>query len=317
MSMRFQSKLCLVDFEREILRLKADSDAVILSHYYQDSEIQDMSDFIGDSLELIRYSLSSAAKVIIFSGTRFVAESLAVLNPTKKVIIPDYDAGCSLNESCSLEELMQYKTENPDSILVTHINSSLEVKAISDFVVTPTDAEAVIASIPEDKQILFVPDKNLGHYLMNHMGRDMKLWNGVCVVHNNFCERELVKIKTTNPKAKIIANPMCNHVLLEYAEYVGFDSDLLDYAIRFDGAEFIVLAEPGIIHQMHIKAPNSKFYDVPVLDSGKKTCSSECPYMRKNNIENLYAALLGDGYNVKIPKDLELKLHKLHARFLS
>ncbi|MBP7190382.1 MAG: quinolinate synthase NadA [Rickettsiaceae bacterium] len=311
--MKFQN---ILDLEREIARLKSDLNAVILSHYYQDSEIQDVSDFVGDSAALIKRSLSVDSEVIIFCGNRFVAESIAVLSPKKRVIIPDYNAGCSLAESCRITDFNRYKIDHPEYIFITHINSELEVKAISDFIVTSSDAEDVILSVPEDKMILFAPDKNFGCYLMNHIGREMKLLGGSCVVHNNFCERELVKIKTTNPKAKIIAHFMCNAVLLEYAEYVGSDDGLLDYISTVTGGEFIVLAEPGIIHQMHAKAPNNKFYDVPFMDSERRTCSSECHYMRRNNVENLHKALLGGGYEIKIPELIAPALQKVHSRFL-
>ncbi len=294
----------IIDIETEILKLKDSLNAVILAHYYQDSEIQDIADFIGDSLELSKKAASTDADVIIFCGVRFMAEVASILNPGKRVIIPDMSAGCSLEETCKASDFAKYRALHPEYLAITYINCSAEVKALSDIIVTSSNAEKIITSIPENQPILFAPDKNLGHYLIRRTGRDMKLWNSTCIVHENFSERELIKIKATHPKAQIIAHPECNPALLEYAKHIGSTSSLLKYVEERDGNEFIVLTEPGILHQMYAKSPNSKFYDVPSLSTPGCTSCSECPYMRKNTLEKLYLAMNNMGPEIILPKDI-------------
>lgn len=300
----------IIDIENEILRLKRELNAVILAHYYQDSDIQDVADFIGDSLELSKKAATTDADVIVFCGVKFMAEVASILNPTKKVIIPDLTAGCSLEETCKASDFAKYRELHPEYLAITYINCSAEVKALSDIIVTSSNAEKIIASIPESQPILFAPDKNLGHYLIRRTGRDMKLWHGTCIVHENFSERELIKIKAMHPNADIIAHPECTPSLLEYAAHVGSTSSLLKYVENHDGKEFIVLTEPGILHQMHLKAPNSKFYDVPSLMTPGCTSCSQCPHMRKNTLEKLYLSMQKGEHEIILTKEIAEQARK-------
>jgi quinolinate synthase len=295
-----------LDIEAEIAKLKKSMNAVILAHYYQDSEIQDIADFIGDSLELSRKASETDADVIIFCGVRFMAEAALILNPKKQVLIPDLDAGCSLEESCPADKFEKFRNKHPNHISITYINCSAEVKALSDIIVTSSSAEKIINSIPADKEILFAPDKHLGNYLIRKTGRDMLLWEGTCVVHENFSERELIRLKTMHPIAKIIAHPECPTPLLEYANHIGSTSSLLNYTKENNGQEFIVLTEPGIIHQMHKLSPDSTFYDVPSINQAGCTSCSECPYMRLNSLEKIYACMVNKSPEITIdPKTLQ------------
>ena len=296
-----------LNLESEIYRLKKELNAVILAHYYQDSEIQDIADFIGDSLELSRKASETNADVIIFCGVKFMAESALILNPGKKVLLPDLNAGCSLEESCPAEEFKKFKEQHPNHICVTYINCSAEVKALSDIIVTSSSAEKIINSIPKDKEILFAPDKHLGNYLMRKTGRIMTLWNGTCIVHENFSERELVRLKTNYTAAKIIAHPECPAPLLEYANHIGSTSSLLKYVGENVGHEFIVLTEPGIIHQMHKIAPTSKFYDVPSIDKAGCSSCSECPYMRLNSLEKIYLCMMNKAPEIQLSPSVLIK----------
>lgn len=280
-----------LDLESEIMKLKKSLNAVILAHYYQDSEIQDIADYIGDSFELSKKASMTNADVIVFCGVKFMAEAALILNPGKKVIIPDLNAGCSLEESCPADLFKKFREKYPDHVAVTYINCSAEIKALSDIIVTSSSAEKIIHSIPKDKPIIFAPDKHLGQYLINKTGRGMVLWNGSCVVHENFSEKELIRLRTYNPNAKIIAHPECPQSLLEYADFIGSTSALLKYTEDNDGSEFIVLTEPGIIHQMHKVAPNSSFYDVPSLNKSGCTSCSECPFMKLNTLEKIYLCM--------------------------
>lgn len=290
-----------LDLETEIVRLKKNMNAIILAHFYQDSEIQDIADFIGDSLELSKKAADTNADIIVFCGVKFMAEAASILNPTKKVIIPDLKAGCSLEDSCPPEAFRKFREEHPDHVSVTYINCSAKVKALSDIIVTSSNAEKIIKSIPEDKKILFAPDKHLGNYLIQKTGRPMVLWQGTCVVHENFSERELIRLKTTHPLSKIIAHPECPTTLLEYAHHIGSTSSLLNYVRENNGSEFIVLTEPGIIHQMYKISPDSKFYDVPSINQGCNSCS-QCPYMRLNTLEKIYLCMLNSTPEIKVHK---------------
>ncbi|MDX1917178.1 MAG: quinolinate synthase NadA, partial [Rickettsiaceae bacterium] len=289
-----------INFEAEILRLKKELDAVILAHYYQDSEIQDVADFIGDSLELAKRAREADAKYLIFCGVKFMAESAAVLNPDKKVIIPDIHAGCSLESSCPPDKFKEFISKFPDHAVVTYINSSVAVKALSDYIVTSSNAHKIIESIPESTPIIFGPDKHLGNYLSKKTGRKMVLWPGTCMVHENFSERELIQLKTQYPAARIIAHPECPEELLYYAEHVGSTSSMLTYTKNFNGSEFIVLTEPGIIHQMRKFAPDSKFYDVPSMGEAGCVKCSDCPFMKLNTLEKLYLSMKNKGPEIVV-----------------
>lgn len=305
-----------LDLELEISKLKKELNAVILAHYYQDSEIQDIADFIGDSLELSRRASETNADVIVFCGVKFMAESALILNPSKKVLLPDLKAGCSLEESCTPSQFKKFKMDHPNHICVTYINCSAEIKALSDIIVTSSNAEKIINSIPKDKEILFAPDKHLGNYLIRKTGRIMTLWNGTCIVHENFSERELVRLKTNHPAAKIIAHPECPTSLLEYANYIGSTSSLLRYVGENVCQEFIVLTEPGIIHQMHKVSPNSTFYDVPSLNKAGCSSCSECPYMRLNTLEKIYLCMVNKAPEIQLSPSVSAKARLALDRML-
>lgn len=295
------------DLESEIFKLKKKHNAIILAHYYQDSEIQDIADFIGDSLELSRKAAETKADVIVFCGVKFMAEAASIVNPGKIVVLPDLAAGCSLEQSCPPEKFKAFREKYKDHIAVTYINCSAEVKALSDIIITSSNAEKIINSIPDDKQILFAPDKHLGNYLSKKTGRKMTMWPGSCIVHENFSERELIKLKTNFQKARILAHPECPENLIHYSDYVGSTSSLLKFAEENDGGEFIILTEPGIIHQMKKRAPNSKFYDVPSLGSSGCTSCSTCPFMRLNTLEKVHSALLNLSPQITVDKDIAAK----------
>lgn len=280
-----------VNLVEEILRLKKTQNAVILAHFYQDEEIQDIADFVGDSLDLSRKAASTNADEIVFCGVKFMAEVAKILSPNKKVLIPDYEAGCSLEESCQPEEFAEFKAKFPGAIVVTYINCSAEIKALSDIIVTSTNAKKIIEQIPQDKQIIFAPDQHLGRYLMKLTGRDMILWHGSCIVHEQFSEKELVKLKVNHPNAFVIAHPECPENLLTHAHHVGSTSSLINFVKQNQGAEFIVLTEPHIIHKMQKENPTATFYDCPFIDKAGCTLCNTCPYMQLNTLEKLYLVM--------------------------
>lgn len=279
------------NIEEEILRLKKEKNAVILAHFYQEPEIQDIADFIGDSLDLSRKAASTDADEIVFCGVKFMAEVAKILSPQKRVSIPDLKAGCSLEDSCQPEEFAAFRKKHPNAIVVTYINCSAEIKALSDIIVTSSNAQKIIEQIPADKEIIFAPDQHLGRYLEKVTGRKMILWNGSCIVHEQFSEKELVKLIANHPKAKVIAHPECPKSLLFYAYHIGSTSSLLKFVEDHQGEEFIVLTEPRIIHQMEKKNPTAKFYDCPFVDKAGCTLCNTCPYMQLNSLEKLYLVL--------------------------
>ena len=288
----------------EIRELKRQKNAVIVGHYYQSPEIQDVSDFIGDSLDLSRKALNTDADMIVFCGVKFMAEVAKILNPNKLVVIPDENAGCSLEESCSATEFRKFREKYPDHISLTYINCSAEVKALSDIIVTSSNAEKIIGTIPETKPILFAPDKYLGSYLKKKTGRkDMVIWDGVCVVHEQFSEKELVRLQVRHSSAYVIAHPECPEHLLERADFIGSTSKLLRFVVEHPDSEFIVLTEPGIIHQMKKNSPNSKFITVPGTEGGCDACN-ECPYMKLNTLEKLHACMLNESYAIELDDDI-------------
>lgn len=280
-----------IDFEEEIKRLKTELNAVILAHYYQDEEIQDIADFIGDSLDLSRKAANNDADVIVFCGVKFMAEVAKILSPEKQVIIPSFKAGCSLEDSCKPEEFAKFKEKYPDALVLTYINCSADIKALSDIIVTSTNAKKIIDQIPVDQEIIFAPDRHLGAYLSKTSGREMILWHGSCIVHEQFSEKELVKLKTNHPNAHVIAHPECPESLLNHADHIGSTSSLLKFTKDHQDAEFIVLTEPHIIHQMKRGNLGGKFYDCPFIDQAGCTMCNACPYMAVNNLENLYLVM--------------------------
>lgn len=281
-----------LNLEEEILRLKREKNAIILAHYYQEDAIQDIADIIGDSLELARRAAETDADMIVFCGVKFMAEGAKILNPGKKVVLPDMKAGCSLEYSCPAEQFRAFKEKHPDHMVVTYINCSADIKALSDIIVTSSNAEAIINALPAEQKIIFAPDKFLGSYLNKKTGRNMVLWDGSCLVHERFSERELIRIKTEHPSAHVIAHPECPEALLNHADYVGSTSGLLKFTEARPGEGFIVLTEAGILHQMQKRSPGSKFYPVPsALDGGACVACNECPYMKLNTMEKLYLCL--------------------------
>ena len=296
------------DIEDEINFLKKKNNAIILSHFYQDEDIQDIADFIGDSLDLSKKAQKNDADVIVFCGVRFMAEVAKILSPHKKVILPDINAGCSLEESCQVNEFREFKKRYPNHIVLSYINCSAEIKAESDIIVTSSNAGKIIESIPAKQKIIFAPDKHLGAYLNKITGRDMVLWNGTCIVHETFSERELIKMKVRTDDAKIIAHPECPENILNHADFIGSTSSLLKFISTNESKRFIVATEPHIIHQMKKNEPNKEFLIAPGHD-GKCSCSN-CPYMELNTLEKLRDCLLNLSPEIKIDNELILKAKK-------
>ncbi|HCV43324.1 MAG TPA: quinolinate synthase [Bacteroidetes bacterium] len=293
-----------IDYAQEILRLKKELNAIILAHYYQESEIQDLADFIGDSLELSRRASETKAEVIVFAGVHFMAETAKILSPNKQVLLPDLNAGCSLAEGCPASLFKQFRAQHPDHISITYINCSAEVKAASDIICTSSSAEKIIRQIPDDKPIFFAPDRNLGRYLIKKTGRDMLLWEGSCVVHETFSMRKLISLQLEHPKAELIAHPECEEPLLEKASFIGSTSGLLKYVQGFKGKEFIVATEPGILHQMEKYAPSNTYIPLPP----EAACScNECPYMKLNTMEKLYLCMRDRSPEITLAADIIAK----------
>jgi quinolinate synthase len=277
-----------LDLEDEITRLRKERNAVILAHYYQESEIQHLADFIGDSLQLARAARDTDADVIVFCGVHFMAETAKILNPDRTVLLPDLEAGCSLANGCPGDRFRAWRDKHPDAVAISYINCTAEVKAASDLICTSSNAVKMVESVPADKEILFAPDKNLGRWLIKETGRDMTLWQGTCIVHETFSHRKLIGLKARHPNAKIIAHPECEDHVLDMADYIGSTSRLLEYATTSEHTEFIVATEPGIITQMQLKAPDRTYIPAPP----EENCAcNECPYMRLNTMEKLYLCL--------------------------
>ena len=296
------------DIEDEINFLKKKNNAIILSHFYQDEDIQDIADFIGDSLDLSKKAQKNDADVIVFCGVRFMAEVAKILSPHKKVVLPDINAGCSLEESCQVNEFRKFKKKYPNHIVLSYINCSAEIKAESDIIVTSSNAKKIIESMPDKQKIIFAPDKHLGGYLNKITGRNMVLWNGTCIVHETFSERELIKMKVRTDDAKIIAHPECPENILNHADFIGSTSSLLRFISTNESKKFIVATEPHIIHQMKKNEPNKEFFIAPGTD-GKCSCSN-CPYMELNTLEKLRDCLLNLSPEINIDNELILKAKK-------
>jgi quinolinate synthase len=285
----------------EILDLKQERRAILLAHHYQDTEIQELADWVGDSLELARKARDFEGDVIAFCGVWFMAETAKVLNPNRVVVVPDRDASCSLVESCPVEPVREYRRRHPDHVIVSYINTSIEVKAESDILCTSRNAVQIVNSIPRDKTILFLPDQNLGNYVKQQTGRqNMKMWQGTCVVHATFPTRRLVTARVEHPSARIVAHPECPAAVLEMADFVGSTSAIIDWCVRSDAREFIVMTESGVGHSLRKLAPEKQFYFV-----ANENCNcSECPYMRMNTLEKLRDALLYLEPRVELSDDL-------------
>ena len=293
------------DVRAEIDRLRIERKAVILAHYYQSPEIQDLADFVGDSLELSRKAAATDAEVIAFCGVKFMAETAKILSPEKIVVLPDMEAGCSLEDSCPPEKFRAFRAAHPDHIALTYINCSTEVKALSDIIVTSSSAETILAQIPPEQKIIFGPDRHLGGYLARNFNRPMLLWPGVCIVHEAFSETELIKLKAQHPGAPVAAHPECPPAIIDHADYVGSTSGILNFARTFPGDTLIVATEPHIIHQMEKALPDKHFIGAPGAD-GNCNCNI-CPYMALNTLEKLYLALRDLKPRVEIEEGLRLR----------
>ena len=277
-----------MDLVAEIKKLKKQKNAIILAHYYQESEIQDLADYIGDSLGLSQKAAATDAEMIVFAGVHFMAETAKMLSPHKKVVLPDLKAGCSLADSCPAPLFKKFKEKYPNHVVVSYINCTAELKTLTDIYCTSSNAVAVIESIPKDKGIIFAPDKNLGAYLMKKTGRDMILWNGACMVHEIFSHEKIVKLMERHPGAKFIAHPECESHILELAEFVGSTSQMLKFTKESAAREFIVATESGILHQMELASPDKVFIPAPP----NNTCAcNDCPHMKRNTLEKLYLAM--------------------------
>lgn len=296
-----------LDLFEEINYLKKKKNAVILAHYYQNSDIQDIADYIGDSLGLAQEAQKSKSDIILFAGVHFMAETAKILNPSKKVLIPDLKAGCSLADSCPPEAFSKFKAQHPDHIVLTYINCTADIKALSDVIVTSTNAVQIVESFPKDQPIIFAPDKNLGAYINKKTGRNMVLWNGSCMVHEIFSLEKLIKIKSQNPNAKIIAHPECEEKILEHADFIGSTTALLNYTKKSSDKEFIVLTETGILHQMEKANPDKIF--IPAPPNNNCACN-DCPHMKLNTLEKIYIALLHEQPELLMDNDLIKKAEK-------
>ncbi len=270
-------------------QLRKERNAVILAHYYQEPDIQDIADAIGDSLQLARAAQGTKADVILFCGVHFMAETAKILNPTRTVLIPDMAAGCSLADACPAPMLARMKAQFPDHKVVSYINCSAAVKAISDIICTSSNAERVVRSFPVDQPLIFAPDRNLGAYIAKKTGRPMKLWPGTCIVHETFNERKLVELQVRHPGSRVIAHPECEPTLLQRADFIGSTSALLDYVVKSPATTFIVATEPGILHQMAKAAPDKVLIPLPGVD--ENCACNECPHMKRNTLEKMYLAL--------------------------
>jgi quinolinate synthase len=288
-----------LDLVAEIQRMKKEKNAVILAHYYQDSEIQDVADYIGDSLGLSQQAAATSADIIVFAGVHFMAETAKILSPHKKVVLPDLKAGCSLADSCPAPLFKKFKDMHPDAVVVSYINCTAELKTLTDICCTSTNAVHVINSIPKDKEIIFAPDRNLGAYLEKKTGRKLILWNGTCMVHEIFSHEKISRLMVQYPQAKFIAHPECEAHLLNIADYIGSTSGLLKYTKTNPAQQFIVATEPGIIHQMQLASPDKLFIPAPP----NNTCAcNECPHMKRNTMEKLYIAMKYEQPEIILPE---------------
>ncbi|MEN9214337.1 MAG: quinolinate synthase NadA [Gloeomargarita sp. DG_1_6_bins_138] len=291
------------DLVGAVQALKQELRAVILAHYYQESQVQDIADYVGDSLGLSRQAAQTEADVIVFAGVHFMAETAKILNPDKQVLLPDLAAGCSLADTCPPAEFAQFKARYPDHLVISYINCSAAIKAMSDIICTSANAVAIVEQIPLEQPILFAPDQNLGRYVMQKTGRDMVLWPGSCLVHETFSYQQLVKLKMRHPEAKVIAHPECETPVLSLADYIASTSGLLRYIQQDAAREFIVVTEPGIIHQMQKAAPDKVFIPAPANNG---CACNECPFMRLNTLEKVYLALRDRQPEITLAEEVRL-----------
>jgi len=296
-----------------INELKRDLNAVILAHYYQEADIQDIADYLGDSLGLSQQAANTNAEVIVFAGVHFMAETAKILNPNKLVLLPDLEAGCSLADSCPPKEFKAFKDAHPDHIIISYINCSAEIKALSDIICTSSNAVKIVNQIPQDQPIIFAPDRNLGRYVSKQTGRDLVLWEGSCIVHETFSEKRIIELKIEHPTAKMIAHPECEPPVLRHADFIGSTTALLKYSQHNTSQKFIVATEPGIIHQMEKEAPGKLFIPAPGMDN---CACNECPYMRLNTLEKLYLAMKFKTPEITLPENIRIGALKPIQRML-
>jgi quinolinate synthase len=302
-----------LDLFAEIEKLKKEKNAVILAHYYQVGDIQDVADYIGDSLGLSQQAAKTEAEMIVFAGVHFMAETAKILNPHKKVVLPDLRAGCSLAEGCPPKEFTEFKAAHPDHIVITYINCSAEIKALSDIICTSSNAVQIVNSLPKDQKIIFAPDKNLGAYVAKQTGRDLVLWNGACMVHEIFSQQRILKLKEQNPEAKIIAHPECEEPILALADFIGSTTALLNYSKKSEAKSFIVATETGILHQMQKDSPTKTF--IPAPPTTNCACN-DCPHMKLNTLEKLYLCLRDGQPEIIVPEDIRIGAEKSIRRML-
>lgn len=302
-----------LDLFAAIADLKRELNAVILAHYYQEGDIQDVADYIGDSLGLSRQAAATDAEVIVFAGVHFMAETAKILNPNKLVLLPDLEAGCSLADSCPPEQFAQFKAAHPEHLVVSYINCTAQIKAMSDIICTSSNAVKIIQQIPEDQPIIFAPDRNLGRYVAAQTGRDLLLWEGSCIVHETFSEKRIVQLQVEHPQAEVIAHPECETPVLRHASYIGSTTALLDYVQRSASTTFIVATEPGIIHQMDKQAPGKRFIPAPATNN---CACNECPHMRLNTLEKLYLAMKNRSPEITMPETTRVAAYRPIQRML-
>lgn len=302
-----------LDLFLEIERLKKEKNAVVLAHYYQEADIQDVADFLGDSLALAQQAAKTKADLIVFAGVHFMAETAKILNPDKKVVLPDLKAGCSLADSAPGYLFKAFKEKYPDHVVISYINCSAEVKALSDIICTSSNAEKIIESVPKDQPIIFAPDRNLGAYLMKKTGRNMVLWDGACMVHEIFSLEKITKLKIRHPNAKVIAHPECEDPILRQADFIGSTTGLLNYTKRDSAMEYIVATETGILHQMQLSSPQKTF--IPAPPTTNCACN-DCPHMKLNTLEKLYLCMAYEQPELIMDRDLMITARKPIERML-
>jgi quinolinate synthase len=302
-----------LDLFAEIEKLKKEKNAILLAHYYQENDIQDVADFIGDSLGLAQKAQNTSADLIVFAGVHFMAETAKILNPTKKVVLPDLLAGCSLADSAPAPLFKAFKEKHPDHLVVSYINCTADIKALSDIICTSSNAEKIIESIPVDQPIIFAPDKNLGAFLNKKTGRNMLLWNGACMVHEIFSLEKITKLKVRHPHAKLIAHPECEEPILRVSDYVGSTTQLLKYAVQDDAQSYIVATETGILHQMQKSAPYKTF--IPAPPNNQCACN-DCPHMKRNTLEKIYLCMKHELPEITLPADLRKAAQKPMDRMM-
>ena len=302
-----------LDLFGEIEKLKKEKNAIILAHYYQEPDIQDVADFIGDSLGLSQKAQSTEADIIVFAGVHFMAETAKILNPNKKVLLPDLNAGCSLSDSAPPPLFKIFKDKHPDHLVITYINCSAGMKALSDIICTSSNAQKIVESLPPEQKIIFAPDKNLGAWINKQTGRNMLLWNGACMVHEIFSMEKITKLKVRHPFAKVIAHPECEEPVLALADYIGSTTGILKYAENSDAKEFIVVTESGILHQMQKKSPHKTF--IPAPPQNLCACN-DCPYMKLNTLEKLYLCMKYETPEITMNEDLRIAAKKPIERML-